>query len=219
MAFSQCWQSARSAPVRPRLAQLPDASMKLPLVRTRPPSEPRKAISGLPGAKAITCWSGCIPSGGDSASLVMSVKLTPASVQRSTDAGVSFTDMTNDAESPPLGMHPDQHVIAFAPGSPDIAFLGSDGGLVRTSGNFIDASGSCASRGLTGADLTDCQNWLKAIPTQIFSLNDGLATIQFQSLTFNPQHPHTDIIGGSQDNGTWAYSANPTSWFESVGGD
>ena len=140
-------------------------------------------------------------------------------VQRSTDAGVSFTDMTNDAESPPLGMHPDQHVIAFAPGNPDIAFLGSDGGLVRTSGNFTDASNGCASRGLTGADLADCQHWLKAIPTQIFSLNDGLSTIQFQSLTFNPQHPHTDIIGGSQDNGTWAYSANPTNWFESVGGD
>src|SRR2546427_1661782 len=140
-------------------------------------------------------------------------------VQRSTDAGVNFTDMTDDAQSPPLGMHPDQHIIAFAPGNPDIAFLGSDGGLVRTSGNFIDASGSCASRGLTGADLTDCQNWLKAIPTQIFSLNDGLATIQFQSLTFNPRHPHTDIIGGSQDNGTWAYSANPANWFESVGGD
>src|SRR5256885_3992117 len=84
MAFSQCWQSARSAPVGPRPAQLLDASVKLPPVRTRPPSEPRKAISGLPGAKAITCWSGCMPSGGDSASLVMSVKLTPASVERCT---------------------------------------------------------------------------------------------------------------------------------------
>ncbi len=140
-------------------------------------------------------------------------------VQRSTDKGVDFTDMTNDAETPPLGMHPDQHVIAFAPGNPHIAFLGSDGGLVRTDGNFTDASSSCASRGLTGPDLTDCQNWLKAIPTQIFSLNDGLATIQFQSLTVNPQYPKTDIMGGSQDNGTWAYTANPTNWFESVGGD
>jgi hypothetical protein len=140
-------------------------------------------------------------------------------VQRSTDAGVDFTDMTDDTQSPPLGMHPDQHVIAFAPGNPDVAFLGSDGGLVRTSGDFTDASSSCASRGLTGLDLTDCQNWLKAIPTQIFSLNDGLATIQFQSLSVNPQHPKTDIIGGSQDNGTWAFTANPTNWFESVGGD
>ncbi len=140
-------------------------------------------------------------------------------VQRSTDAGVDFTDMTNDAEKTPLGMHPDQHVIAFAPNNPDIAFLGSDGGLVRTSGDFTDASSACAGRGLTGADLTDCQSWLKAVPMQIFSLNDGLATIQFQSITLNPLHPKTDIMGGSQDNGTWSYSANTGTWFESVGGD
>lgn len=140
-------------------------------------------------------------------------------VQRSADAGVDFTDMTNDTQNPPLGMHPDQHVIAFAPNQPDVAFIGSDGGLVRTSGAFSDASASCATRGLTGADLTDCQNWLKAVPTQIFSLNDGLATIQFQSITVNPKHPKSDIMGGSQDNGTWSFSANPKNWFESVGGD
>lgn len=143
-------------------------------------------------------------------------------IQRSIDAGVSFTDMTNDTQTPPLGMHPDQHVIVLAPDHPDIAFIGSDGGLVRTSGNFADSSSDCDKRGLSGADLTDCKGWLKAIPTQIFSLNAGLGTIQFQSLTFNPQHPHTDIIGGSQDNGTWAYDANQPAdhnWFESVGGD
>ena len=32
-------------------------------------------------------------------------------VQRSTDAGQSFTDMTNDTQQPPIGMHPDQHAI------------------------------------------------------------------------------------------------------------
>ncbi len=39
-------------------------------------------------------------------------------VMRSTDAGVSFTDMTNDAQNPPLGMHPDQHAIVFARPTP-----------------------------------------------------------------------------------------------------
>src|SRR2546430_1199739 len=144
-------------------------------------------------------------------------------VERPSDAGVGFPAMTVDMHSPPQGMRPAQHAIAFAPGTPDIAFLGSDGGLVRTSGGFSDASGGCASRGLTGADLTDCQSWLKAVPTQIFSLNSGLATVQFQSLAINPQHPKTDLIGGSQDNGTWSYNQKPTSagsnWFESVGGD
>jgi hypothetical protein len=141
-------------------------------------------------------------------------------IQRSTDAGVSFTDMTNDAQNPPMGMHPDQHVIAFAPGHPDIAFLGSDGGLVRTSGNFANTSSDCARRGLSGTDLTDCQSWLKAVPTQIFSLNDGLATVQFQSLTVDPQHPTTSLLGGSQDNGTWSFTTTGgNNWFESVGGD
>jgi hypothetical protein len=141
-------------------------------------------------------------------------------VQRSTNAGVSFTDMTNDTLSPPLGMHPDQHAIAFAGGNGDIAFLGSDGGVVRVSGSYVDASGDCASRGLSGARLTDCLTSLAAIPTRIFSLNDGLATLQFQSVSKNPQNPANDLLGGTQDNGTWAYNGKGKgSWFESVGGD
>lgn len=44
-------------------------------------------------------------------------------VQRSTDAGVDFTDMTDDAQSTPLGMHPDQHAVTFAPNNSGIAFL------------------------------------------------------------------------------------------------
>jgi hypothetical protein len=141
-------------------------------------------------------------------------------VQRSTNAGVSFTDMTNDTLSPPLGMHPDQHAIAFAGSNGDIAFLGSDGGVVRVSGSYVDASGDCSSRGLSGASLTDCQTSLAAIPTRIFSLNDGLATLQFQSVSKNPQNPANDILGGTQDNGTWAYNGHGAgSWFESVGGD
>jgi hypothetical protein len=141
-------------------------------------------------------------------------------VQRSVDAGVTFTDMTNDTQSPPLGMHPDQHAIVFAGSNPDIVIVGSDGGIVRTSGAFADASATCAPRGLTGVALSACQNWLKVIPTQIFSLNDGLATLQFQSLTINTLNPLNDIIGGTQDNGTWAYNGKGNgSWLEDVGGD
>src|SRR5207245_1646674 len=44
-------------------------------------------------------------------------------VMRSTDGGVTFTDMTDDAQSPPDWLHPDQHVLAFAPNNPDIAFI------------------------------------------------------------------------------------------------
>jgi hypothetical protein len=141
-------------------------------------------------------------------------------VQRSTDAGVTFTDMTNDAQSPPAGMHPDQHAIVFAGSNPDIAIVGSDGGIVRTSGAFADASSGCAARGLGGTALTLCQNWLKAIPTEIDSLNDGFATLQFQSISINVLDPMNDIIGGTQDNGTWAYNGKGIGgWLEMVGGD
>ncbi|HEX4583434.1 MAG TPA: hypothetical protein VH183_01310 [Burkholderiaceae bacterium] len=142
-------------------------------------------------------------------------------VQRSTDAGVSFTDMTNDTQVPPYGMHPDQHAAVFAPGPVEIGFFGSDGGLVRTSGAFADHSSDCsaAARKLGGADLVDCQGWLKAIPTQVATLNDGLRTLQFQSMSFNPNNPIGDLIGGTQDNGTWAYDGSTGNWFESIGGD
>jgi hypothetical protein len=117
-------------------------------------------------------------------------------------------------------MHPDQHAIAFVPGQPDVAIIGSDGGVIRTNGSFANASSQCNSRGLTSAaDLADCKLWLSAIPTTLYSLNVGLATIQFQSVTFNPQSPNNDIIGGTQDNGTWSYKGTQASWFESVGGD
>lgn len=139
-------------------------------------------------------------------------------VQRSTDAGVDFTDMTDDANNPPTGMHPDQHAVAFDPANPDIAFLGSDGGIVRTSGSFADTSSDCADRGISGTDLSDCQAWLKAVPTQITSLNAGLSTLQFQSVTVDPQHPFTDVLGGTQDNGTISYTGSSTG-MESVGGD
>ncbi len=140
-------------------------------------------------------------------------------VQRSTDAGVSFTDMTNDTQSPPLGMHPDQHAIVFSASHPDIAFLGSDGGVVRTSGHFADASAECGSRGLGGSALIDCKAWLTAIPTRITSLNDGLRTLQFQSVSLDANRPERNLLGGTQDNGTWAFSGKAKSWFESVGGD
>jgi len=141
-------------------------------------------------------------------------------VQRSADAGVHFTDMTNDTLSPPLGMHPDQHAMVAVPGNPNVVFFGSDGGVVRIDGSFANASADCANRGISGSDLIDCQAWLAAIPTQIISLNRGLATLQFQSLSINVQDPLNDIMGGTQDNGTWAYNGQGQgSWFESAGGD
>ena len=133
-------------------------------------------------------------------------------VQRSTDAGASFTDMTNDAVN--LGIHPDQHALAF---SGDTTFIGDDGGIMRLNGQYVNASSQCDSRGLTPVQLVDCHAWLSSIPSRIDSLNDGLATLQFNSFSINTTSPQTDIMGGTQDNGTWALAGGKT--FESVGGD
>jgi hypothetical protein len=141
-------------------------------------------------------------------------------VMRSANAGALFRDMTNDTSTPvPLGMHPDQHAIVFIPDAPGIAIIGSDGGIVRTSGDFTNASADCANRGISGVELADCQMWLTAIPTKIFSLNVGLSTLQFQGLAVNAKDPRNDVIGGTQDNGTWSYNGKTGKWFESVGGD
>jgi hypothetical protein len=144
-------------------------------------------------------------------------------VQRSQDAGVNFTDMTVDSTG--VSIHPDQHALATAPGRPNTLFIADDGGLWRVNGDppggFTDVSSQCASRGLTGANLTDCTNWLSKVPTSITSMNAGLHTLQFQSLSVNVNTPN-DIMGGTQDNGTQASnpgSFNPNSWFVTIFGD
>jgi hypothetical protein len=155
-------------------------------------------------------------------------------VQRSEDAGVSFTDMTADAtgpgNQPGIGNHPDQHALATAPGLPNTLFIANDGGLWRVNGDaggvgngFFDMSGQCASRSSihTAADLNLCQHWLKKVPATITSMNAGLETLQYQSLSVNV-HAANDIMGGTQDNGTHASDPahfDPFHWFVTIFGD
>ncbi len=141
-------------------------------------------------------------------------------VMRSTDLGVSFTDMTRDArQQRSAGMHPDQHAVLFNPLKPEQILAASDGGIVRTSGGFADTTAQCAARGLSGADLTDCQIWLKAIPTRIDPVNQGLGTLQFQDVEFDPSDPEAKFLGGTQDNGTWLGTDGNPLFVETVGGD
>ena len=140
-------------------------------------------------------------------------------VMRSLDGGVHFTDVTNDSRSPSLGMHPDQHVLVLAPFDPNRAIVGSDGGVVRLDGKYVDASSTCAGRGLAPVDFAECQAWLSSVPNRIDPINTGLTTLQFQSVTINPLDPRNSFQGGTQDNGTWEANARLGKWFESIGGD
>ncbi|HEU5034815.1 MAG TPA: hypothetical protein VFT62_08690 [Mycobacteriales bacterium] len=143
-------------------------------------------------------------------------------VLRSVDAGRSFTDMTNDSSD--VGMHPDQHAIAFVPNADgtvnqDRFFETSDGGVIRVDqAGAVNASAECAGRHLLGYDLLDCQRWLSAIPQRIVSLNRSLQTLQFQSISTYPSDGGTGYLGGTQDNGTWAFDGAENG-FETVGGD
>ena len=138
----------------------------------------------------------------------------------STDAGASFTDMSWDASSAdaPNGIHPDQHAIVTHPGNPYLFFEGSDGGLVRSSGDFTDISAQCDTRGLSPADTTLCKQLLSRVPSHLFSLNKGLATLQFQSLSVNPFNPK-NLMGGTQDNGTFETSGSAVVWPQIMYGD
>ena len=151
---------------------------------------------------------------------------------RSADAGVSFTDMTWDATTNPTppgsccqpnpiaphGMHPDSHAIVEIPGT-NSAIFGSDGGLMRSSGAFADISSQCSAiRGLSGGNLALCQQLLSAVPTQLFNLNKGLSTIQFQSLSVAADN-YKHLQGGNQDNGTFETYGSFVTWPQEIYGD
>ena len=138
----------------------------------------------------------------------------------STDAGVSFTDMTMDATDVlhPNGLHPDQHFLVVNPNNPFQFFESSDGGIMRSSGQFADVSANCDTRGLADPALSRCHQLLSRVPTQLSSLNKGLTTLQFQSLSVSPFNSNV-LMGGTQDNGTWQSTGNPVKWLNSMIGD
>jgi len=84
------------------------------------------------------------------------------------------------------------------------------------SGPFVDRSDDCDKRKLDGARLKDCKQFLSAVPSMNNEINQGLATLQYQSVSTSPNG--RVLQAGTQDNGTWQ---NDTSmgWMETVGGD
>jgi len=88
------------------------------------------------------------------------------------------------------GLHVDTHAIAYAPSDPSVVYLGTDGGIWRSS----DAGITWTARNNTSYHAT-----------------------QFQSGAVHPLDPEF-FIGGTQDNGTEFRHANGT-WIRSDGGD
>jgi len=142
----------------------------------------------------------------------------------------TFTDLTNDARDTPApwcayapygltfclrapnGIHPDQHAIIVNPGNPTQVIEGSDGGVIRTSGNFTDISSQCDDPGRSGGgplppasgSYASCKRLLSRVPTALDHINKKLSsTLQFINVAINPSNS-CEVMGGTQDNGTWS---------------
>ena len=143
----------------------------------------------------------------------------------STDAGATVTDLTEDDLDPVYanGIHPDHHMLVTVPGQPFRFIDAGDGGLMRSSGQFADASSHCDTRtypaGAAGdAQKSRCKQLLSRVPSELEPINKGLTTLQFWSLSVSPHNPNV-VQGGTQDNGTWQTNGNPTRWEETIWGD
>jgi len=139
----------------------------------------------------------------------------------SQDGGETFTDLTDDAtgdDSSHNGLHPDQHRLVVNPSNPLQFWEGSDGGLMRSDGTLVDISSRCDGRGLTEPSLSRCKQLLSAVPGAYTSLNKGLQTLQFQSLSVNPANAK-NVQGGTQDNGTFETSGSNVVWPQTIFGD
>lgn len=86
---------------------------------------------------------------------------------RSTDGGATFASSAS-------GVHADNHVAVFAPSNTSIAYMGTDGGIYKSTNG--------------GASWTSMNN-------------TGFNATQFQSLALHPTDREF-MIGGTQDNGT-----------------
>jgi len=124
---------------------------------------------------------------------------TNAGLFRSIDAGASFSGFGNDAQNPRNTSHVDVRAVVFHPRDPDIAWVGSDGGVVRNDGDFTSIASRCGS--LFG-NAAQCQTMLSRVPARLYFLNKGLQTMQFYNVSVDPQAPLRRLIGGLQDNGT-----------------
>jgi hypothetical protein len=100
----------------------------------------------------------------------------------------SWLNLSNKGASG-SSIHPDQHAIAFEPGTPATIYIGCDGGLFRS-----------ADRGVTFA-----------------SCNNGLVISEFEYLAQHPGSTRY-ILGGTQDNGTERYLGS-TTWEHAADGD
>jgi hypothetical protein len=124
---------------------------------------------------------------------------------RSNDGGQTFNSLTIDRQSPPGMPHVDVRAIVFNPEYPAVAFIGSDGGVVRTNGQFGEGNHHCRTTvGFTPFSFTDniCQVAWAEVPVEFIFMNRGLQTMQLYNISADPNRPLERHMAGTQDNST-----------------
>ena len=124
---------------------------------------------------------------------------------RSTNGGESFTAITIDRQTPPGTPHVDVRAIVFSPDNRDIAFIGSDGGVVRSNGEFGDGTYHCnTTYGIAPNSFFDaiCKQALAEVPEAFVFMNRGLQAMQLYNISADPERPLKRMMAGTQDNST-----------------
>jgi hypothetical protein len=133
----------------------------------------------------------------------------------STNAGVHFTDMTEDVsdDNYPSALHPDHHALVTNPGNWRQFFDLGDGGIARSNGVFVDDSAICSTvKNISNPDrLAFCQLVLSRVPERLEPINKGLRTLHFYEIEYNKHNPSI-IAGGTQDNGSWETLGDRDTW-------
>ena len=170
------------------------------VVRRRRPTRASRAAASAARSVSTIWWWRCPANQPDI--VVVGGVATPTfgeATIRSIDAGASFSGFGNDAQNPRNTSHVDVRAVVFHPRDPDIAWVGSDGGVVRNDGDFTSITSRCGS---SFGNAAQCQTMLSRVPTRLYFLNKGLQTMQFYNVSVDPQAPLRRLIGGLQDNGT-----------------
>jgi hypothetical protein len=134
----------------------------------------------------------------------------------STDAGATFTDLTEDSTSftHPGALHPDHHALLVNPRNWQQFFDFGDGGVNRSNGVFVDDSAKCVAPPKSYVNpgrQAFCQLVLSRVPQRLSAINRGLRTLHFYQLEYDRANPER-LAGGTQDNGSWETMGDKDTW-------
>jgi hypothetical protein len=136
----------------------------------------------------------------------------------STDAGATFTDMTEDNRSStyPGALHPDHHALVVNPKNWKQFFDLSDGGVNRSDGVFVNDIGDCTAPPhsfTNAARIAFCQVVLSRVPQTLNAINNGLRTIASYTVDYDRNDPER-LAFGAQDNGSWETIDSKENWLQ-----